>query len=110
MANEEVGKTVELIDQKIKFLKEMREMLLTEFPMKKEESSLRRKPKTSKQKKPTRRDQVVALIRKEGPQLRKDIIGKTSIPKGTIASLLADKETFMQRNDGKWGLKEDKES
>jgi hypothetical protein len=52
----------------------------------------------------TRRQQIAAFFRANGPMLRKDLIQKSGIPEGTVASNLNDKTAFHQLEDGRWDV------
>lgn len=53
----------------------------------------------------TRAQELVGLIRKNGPMKRGDIIA-AGIPRGTVSFLLRQ-VVFARMDDGKWGLAED---
>ena len=53
----------------------------------------------------TRKAELVKLLQEQGPLRRSEIIKRSDIPKGTIAYLLNDKDTFVSQ-DGKWSVAE----
>ena len=58
-----------------------------------------------REKRPSRRDTVMAYIEEHGPSKRARLVEATGIPKGTISYLLNDKTRFKRVEDGTWDLK-----
>ena len=58
-----------------------------------------------REKRPSRRDTVMAYIEEHGPSKRARLVEATGIPKGTISYLLNDKTRFKRFEDGTWDLK-----
>lgn len=101
----DIEKAISLIDHKIKELQWAKQTLLEVFGevnvnIEKIQPSI---PKLLKKKKLTRREVVVNLLRNEGGLSRSQILEKTHIPIGTVATTLNDKTTFMNK-EGKWYL------
>lgn len=107
----EILKAIELIDSKIAGLNRVRQTLLEEFgeksvqvdnqlqsPLFPERKFTRLAPIPAH---PTRRDAVIKLLQNEGSLSRSEIIDKSGIPKGTVATILNDKERFISK-DHKW--------
>lgn len=106
----DIQKAINLIDRKITGLQRAKQALLDEFEdgntsTDQNKMSARSvsshhpgKPKT------TQKMRLIKLLQAESPLTRVEIVEKSGIPKGTIASLLNDKETF-EGQDGKWQLK-----
>lgn len=103
----EIEKAIELIDQKIIGLQKAKLTLLEAFGEKIED--LKRQPslfpivkhKLIKKSTPTRKEELKKFLMVEGPLARSEIIKKSGIPQGTIATLLLDRDTFKSKNK-KW--------
>lgn len=54
----------------------------------------------------TRRDQLEALLKENGPMRRRDIEAKSNIPKGSIATYLSPKHGFVKTPDGRWTVRD----
>jgi hypothetical protein len=112
----DIAKAIDLIEQRIQALQNIRAQLVQEFTGAEEAKSNLPKdtpavvlpPRMTRHNHPrnggTRKDQVAHFIRQNGPSLRTQIIEGTQIPVGTIAYCLNDKTRFQQRKDGKWDL------
>jgi hypothetical protein len=98
----DIEKAIDLIDHKIAELQKAKRTLLDVFG----EGNIALQPgipRLIKRKPLTRREAVINLIKNEGPQSRSEILNKTHIPIGTVASILNDKKAFMNK-EGKWHL------
>jgi hypothetical protein len=112
----DIAKAIDLIEQRIQALQNIRAQLVQEFGGAEEAKSKlpkdtpavvlppRMPPRNHSRNGATRKDQVADFIRQNGPSLRAQIIKGTQIPVGTIAYCLNDKTRFQQRKDGKWDL------
>jgi hypothetical protein len=113
MVQEEIGTAIEIIDKRIKSLKELRDRLADEFgfngnrertlPLPFKTPDNRRKATSAK---PTNREVVTKFLKENGPHARKDIATMTGIPVGSVAGVLNDKEHFFSK-DAKWHLREE---
>ncbi|HEY3305807.1 MAG TPA: hypothetical protein VGL70_19960 [Candidatus Binatia bacterium] len=103
----DITRAVEIIDQRIQTLQRIKEMLLSEFGS--EPAGMLSTPShipliiTSTKK--TRKEMLTEFLKHNGPLLRAEILQKTGMPKGTIAFLLNDKETFQRHSDGRWTVR-----
>jgi hypothetical protein len=113
----EILKAIELIDSKIAGLQRAKQTLLEEFGEKQVQaddhlqSSLFPTPKFTRQLRPVplrRRDVIMQLLREQGPLSRSEILEKSGIPQGTVATILNDKRRFVSKG-GKWHYIEEKE-
>ena len=101
----DIEKVIHLIDEKITELQKAKQTLLEAFGEKSNPTPTRTiKPQITCRRKFTRKDAVIKLIKNEGPLSRSDIQSKSGIPRGTIAAILIDKDTFISK-DGKWDLR-----
>lgn len=57
-----------------------------------------------KRGKKTRKQQLKEFLLEHGPATWSDLLKQTGIPRGTLATLVGDKEIFDQ-NEGKWIVK-----
>ena len=132
-ANPEVKKVIQMIEERIASLSTMRTMLIREFgveeetvpnfvrtkfpvrsespvshaPIISESPSVSSSPSASPSPGPTtRKEALVQFLLENGPHSRKELAEKTSIPVGTIAFLLNDKETFEHVQGNKWKVRE----
>lgn len=62
---------------------------------------------TPQDKSLTRKQQLIKLLRNEGPLSRKEIRAKTSIPGGTMAYLFSKNKDIFKSFKGKWSLVKD---
>ena len=106
----DIEKAIQLIDAKILELQKAKQTLIEAFggnvnliP------NIKVKPQIIRRRKHTRKDAVIKLLKNEGPLSRGEILNKSGIPKGTIASILNEKGTFISK-DGKWNLINKKDS
>jgi len=99
----DIKRAIEIIDQRISSLQQIRKMLLDEFGMNEQKPDSPLAPiavvSTGTE---TRKQAIARLLRAEGPLSRRDIVAKTSFPLGTIAYVLNDKHTFKRTKGGKW--------
>jgi hypothetical protein len=104
----DIAKAVELIDQRIATLQNIRRELVREFVGGERIPSVRTKslPNTSRNGHGTRKEQVAEFISSHGPATRSEIISGTDIPTGTIAYCLNDEKRFVNQ-DGKWHLRKE---
>ena|SRR2546425_11492660 len=115
-------KAVELIDQRIASLQNIREQLIREFG-----ESVERLGNThisdsvgshsgrvtvedvaagaNGNGRVRRKDEIANFIRAHGPARRRDLIARLGIPSGTVAYCLNDDTRFVSR-DHKWHLRE----
>lgn len=108
----QMSAAVEIIDQRIAKLKQIKVMLLQEFgsgeavEAPKQPEPDQQPPKQAKTygDRPARKEQVIAAFREHGPMHRREIIENTGIPMGTVSYLMNDKDTFVKMEDGRWGL------
>ncbi len=109
MMSSEVKKMTEMIDQKIKSLRYLKDLLLTEFGNNKLQPTLPLNSISTRATKKhlTKKDAIIELLQTEGALSRKDITEKTGFKKGTIAFTLHDKTIFVNKN-GRWDLAERK--
>jgi len=101
----DIKKAIELIDHKIVELQKAKRTLFDLFgegntSLDEIQPSI---PKLIKRKSLTRKEVIINLFKNEGPQGRSQILEKTHIPLGTVANILNDKTTFINK-DGKWHL------
>ena len=103
--NPDIKKAVDILDQRIANLQNIKAMLVAEFDGQPGASAV---VLTARPAQPstgngngnqTRKDQLVKFLTEHGPLTRRTINEKSGIPKGTIANLLRD--GFVRR-DGKW--------
>ena len=114
----DIAKAIDLIDQRIQTLQNIRTQLIQEFgdirpativqPEAAEVHTLMQRLRDKRQgpNSPTRKDQVADFIRKNGPAYRSQIAQGVAVPAGTISYCLNDKARFQQLRDGKWTLVE----
>jgi len=50
-------------------------------------------------------EQLTEFLRARGPMKRKEIIAEAGMPEGTISMLLAQKEKFVQDEEGRWKVR-----
>jgi len=108
----DIKRAIEIIEQRIQSLQQIKEMLTTEFFGDDTSTALGPKtvaiaiqggaPKVVVGEQKTRKQALVGFLSENGPTTRGDILRKTGLPRGTIAFLLNDKNTFSRRDDGKW--------
>ena|SRR5271157_339063 len=113
----DIAKAIELIDQRIAALQNIRSQLAHEFGDEAERAAVRtiNPPASTVQTVPparrngrgqlNRKAQVAAFIRTNGAASRSEIIRETGIPMGTVAYCLNDETMFTNRN-GRWHLVE----
>ena len=107
----EILKAIELIDNKISGLQRAKQTLLEEFGEKPVQVDNQLQPPLFPPSKftrmapistgITRRDEIITLLQMEGPLSRSEILDKSGIPKGTVATILNDKNRFASK-EGKW--------
>jgi hypothetical protein len=117
MIDFDLEKAIKAIDRKIHELEQAKEVLIESFGVKnvsakpltltappKLPSPARRNLSRRPPSPPpifTRKQQIIELLKKEGPLSRVEIEVKTGIPQGSIATALIDKAHFRSEN-GKW--------
>lgn len=107
MVSPDIKRAIEIIDQRINSLQQIRKMLIDEFGLNNQNAPLAKVLSEQTESAPastTRKGALINLLKSEGPLHRRDILTKTNFPVGTIAYLLNDKETFTHRRDGRWDL------
>lgn len=107
----EIEQAIEIIDQRIESLKEIRSRLAHEFGLSKNGNHSvhhKTKPKSKRDKRSgstkTKKDQLTDFIKSHGPQPRSVLLEKSGLRPGTIAGCLADKSRFEQLEDGRWAV------
>jgi hypothetical protein len=106
---EDVERTIERINERIKELEDTKKVLMQTFGIK-PPSALKRRERffsdipTPPARRINRRDEIKELLIARGPMAKADILKeRPDIPEGTVSYVLNDSETF--RNvDGKWNL------
>jgi len=101
--HQDIEKAIDLIDHKIVELQRAKRTLIEAFG----EKTLQVAP-SSGTAKITRKEAIIRLLQEEGPLLRSEILKKSGIPKGTVASVLNDKTIFKNKKN-KWHFIEQKE-
>lgn len=105
----DIRRAIEIVDQRIQSLQKIKEMLLKEFGGEEISSEgqqiLWPSPSVSIGVKKTRKEALINFLKTSGPANRQEIEAKTGMPKGTVAFLLNDKETFQRLQDGKWTVR-----
>ena len=111
----EIEAAVARLDQRIAKLQKAKESLLAAFSDSVSEQiqkPTRARPKRAKDRSAsprvgsrTRREEMVAFFRENGPARRAEIVAKTRIPVGTAAYLLNDKRMFRRLESGRWNLR-----
>jgi hypothetical protein len=109
---DDIAKAVEIIDQRILKLQRIKADLLSEFggelargnpaQMRLIGEGPRKAPMTG----PTRKDELVHFLREHGPSKRHVINTTSGIPRGTVANLLNQGDTFVRRSDGTWDVRQ----
>ena len=102
--HQDIERAIDLIDRRIVELQRAKRTLIEAFG-EKNASVAMPSPGASKG---TRKETIIKLLQEEGPFTRSEIIEKTRIPKGTVATVLNDKSRFKSKK-GKWHLVERKE-
>ncbi len=110
----DIKRVIEILHQRKQALDKIEEMLLREFGGEDEAIGLggisppavgeTREPQKIESPK-TKKQFLVEFLKSHGAHTRKELEEKTGLAKGTIASCLNDKETFVRRTDGKWTVK-----
>lgn len=107
----DIKRVIEILDLRVQSLQKIKQMLLTEFGTEIEGSVVPDIPaETEVQKgepKKTRKQFLIEFLKKHGPQTRKELMETTGLPRGTIAFLLNDKDTFVHVAGGKWAARQD---
>lgn len=110
VASPEIRRVVEIIDQRIQSLQTIKKMLINEFfgeqpslPFSTTQNGTAAEVHTASKR--TRKETLVAFLKVKGPLVRGEIQKATGIPRGTLAFLLNDKETFERDSSGKWSVK-----
>jgi len=108
MINPEIEKAIQVIEAKIEELQKARKVLIDLFGSTVNlAATISAQNQTSRPKltlsKPSRRDALIRLFEEQGPLSRSEIFKQSGFPKGTVAYLLNDKDTFVSKN-GRWHL------
>jgi hypothetical protein len=107
--NPDIKKAVDILDQRIANLENIKAMLLAEFDGQAGGSAVTLAGRPVQPSKgngngngnQTRVHQLRNFLIAHGPSKRAEIIARAGMPKGTIASLL-NRDEFVRRSDGKW--------
>jgi hypothetical protein len=107
----DILRAIEIIDQRIVSLQKIKEMIVKEFGG--EEIPTSGQPQLFASipsavvagPKKTQKEVLVDFLRTHGPATRSEIMTKANMPKGTIAFLLNQKQTFMRLDDRRWTVK-----
>jgi len=108
----DIKKAIEIIDQRINGLQNIREALAKEFGMEdvvkpsvssEPETPLLPLPLNGNSKK-TRKQVIAEYLALHGPTRRTQISSDLGIPNGTVSYALNDKKTFQRTSNGKWEL------
>src|ERR1700730_10762091 len=87
-------------------LDQMEQLILAEFGESRNGASAepneRRKPKRHSLNGTSRKDQMHAWLKKNGPAERKSIVEGTGFPDGTIGSYLSTETKLFEKRDGQW--------
>ncbi len=106
--NSDIVRAIEIIDQRIESLREIRGRLAEEFGVSKNGNV--RSPAETEQKflfsnpAKTRKDMLAEFLKTQGPRTRKEMIERAGIPAGTIAYCLNDDTRFRRLADGRWDV------
>jgi len=112
----DIGRIIAMIDQRIETLQDLRASFIREFGGEEEThaaeaatGSIQRFPRlppaqTSGNGNQSRKDEVASFLGIHGPQTRAQMLAQMTIPKGTLAYVLNDKERFRRRRDGTWAV------
>lgn len=100
--NADIKKVVDILDQRIANLQNIKLQLLEEFGGESASTVVvAARPVQQGNGSRTRIQQLRDFLLQHGPAKRAEIIAGAGMPKGTIASLL-NREDFVRRSDGKW--------
>jgi hypothetical protein len=115
----DIKRAIEIIEQRIQSLQQVKEMLVTEFFGEEQPASPDPVPETTpwlfnqpKRKitlppvQKTRKQTLIDFLKQHGPSVRGQIMEQTKMPRGTLAFLLNDKETFSRLDDGRWMIRQ----
>jgi len=100
--HQDIERAIDLIDHKIVELQRAKRTLIEAFG---EKTTPIPPPGISKM---TRKQTITKLLQEEGPLTRSEILQKSNIPRGTVATILNDKAAFRSKK-GKWHLIEQKD-
>lgn len=106
---DDVQRTIEKIDERIRELEATKKVLMQTFGVK-SAGVIRRRlvcpgpPPLSPLSSPTRKKAIEELLRQRGPMRKVDILEQTGFPEGTVSYVLNDAE--FQNIEGKWSLVE----
>jgi len=106
----DIERAIQLIDAKIAELQKAKQTLIEAFGKTVNlNANISAKSQTSQAQltitKATRKSALIKLLKEQGPLSRAEIIKTSDIPRGTIAYLLNDKDSFFSK-DGKWSVAE----
>ncbi len=103
----DITRAIEIIDQRINSLKNIKQMLVKEFGLASNATSTPHALKLNDlAPNLTRKQQVIKFLRENGASKRIEIIRKSGVPQGSVACALVDRDTFLQTEDGKWDVRE----
>lgn len=88
----EIMKAIEILDERIRSLQEIRKQLMTEYGISGDQGSGKK----------TKREELWEWLKKNGEKSRREIEEGSGLKKGTIAFNLNDKDWFGHNDDGKW--------
>lgn len=115
--NNEIRRAVEIIDQRIEVLRDIRNKLTEEFGNASSHHSTRKVEARAKQSSnrdasngassngSTRKMELVKFLVAHGPSKRAKINAESGIPVGTVANLLNGND-FVRRSDGTWDVRQ----
>lgn len=103
---EDVQRTIERIDERIKELEDTKRVLMQTFGPRRRATVASDIPTPPTLPKTRRKEEIKELLRLKGPMAKADILKeRPDIPEGTVSYVLND-DTMFQIVDGKWSLKE----
>jgi len=123
----DIAKVIALIDQRIETLRDLRANFIREFgggdekePSVEEQTSTNQSGVETVQDSPrlalltgtngngnlSRKDEVAQFLKSHGPQTRAQLFSQMSIPRGTLAYVLNDRQRFRRLRDGTWSAVE----
>lgn len=108
VADLEIRKAIEIIDQKIFALYEARNRLETAFGVPNDETVrgifAKSYVRLLRSDENSRKAKLARFLSENGPMTRAEIVTNLGFPEGTISYCLNDKSMFKKLHDGRWGL------